>query len=199
LDKGGGAGKVRQDHLGLGGPQFVHAAAAGRDRDDERTSGMAGLDVAWGVPDEGRGPLVERRVVLPGGASACDSDEVGTDRVVRPVRAPSELVADGFEPWVSGTVDDHDRLVRLLLADKTQHPAEQVERLVDDRDDHADRRPVGSGPRLVATRQQDLDGPLDPDGGDEHGEEVQRLATHQRVTKLQKEREQRRRPFPLAC
>jgi hypothetical protein len=54
---------------------------------------------------------------------------------------------------LSGTVDDDDRLVQLLLADEAQHPAEQVEPLVDDRDHHADggvgreRSMAGSGGR----------------------------------------------------
>jgi hypothetical protein len=121
-------------------------------------------------------------------ASSLDADPdrvaLAGNRRPRPLHASGELVTDGLKAGVSGAVDDDDRLVWLLLGDETQHSAEQLEWLVDDGDDHADGGSVGDGPGSVAAGEQDLDRPQDPDGGHEHGEEVDWMATLQRVAEL---------------
>jgi hypothetical protein len=58
VDEGVGVGEVLQDDLSLGGAELVHAASAGGDRDDECPCVTAGCDVARGVSDEDRGPLI---------------------------------------------------------------------------------------------------------------------------------------------
>jgi hypothetical protein len=73
---------------------------------------------------------------------------------------------------VCGTVDDHDGFVRILLDDAREHLVEELDRLVDHRDDHTGGGTVRSGPRPVATRQHDLDDPNQPDDRGEHGEQI---------------------------
>ncbi|HLZ36319.1 MAG TPA: hypothetical protein VKP64_00860 [Mycobacteriales bacterium] len=105
-----------------------------------------------------------------------------------------KLRTDLLERMVTRAVDHDDGLRRTLRDDAPQHVAEQVNRLVDDRDEDARRGLVRFAPRLVSPGQDDLDHPEGPHDGGEDREQVQRSALDDGVAHLQQEHEHQQTP-----
>jgi hypothetical protein len=139
------------------------------------------------------GVAVEQHDDLARGHLYADPDRVALARHWRPGpdELPGEFVADVLEGGVAGP------LMTTMVSSGACSPIrrstspEQLERLVHHRDDDAGGRAVGGRPVAVAAREQDLDGPQDPDRADEDGEQVERMPVLQCLAELQEQCEQR--------